>query len=175
MHAFDALNKMIAVVAFGLAIITSLFAYPEIPVSLILVGYYFSFYVMGASIGEAFGWYHNALKFYAMVLIITVLTFGIIYWRYGLVSNGENIEISFINAIYFSVTTWTTLGYGDFAPVSRIRHITSVQAILGYVGLGLLIALMSGYMNNLATNRKEVREHNLGIMKEKSTDDNENS
>jgi len=42
-------------------------------------------------------------------------------------------------AIYFSVVTWTTLGYGDFAPSEKARALAAAQALLGYVFLGLLV------------------------------------
>jgi len=71
-----------------------------------------------------------------------MLTFGVIYWRYGLMHNGEQIEVSIFTALYFSVTTLTTLGFGDFSPTPRLRHITSLQAIIGFVSLGVWIGLI---------------------------------
>ncbi|MFP6844710.1 MAG: potassium channel family protein [Thalassolituus sp.] len=170
MHAFNALTLASAMVSFLLAFVTSFFAWPEIVVIFVVLGYYFSFYVVAQSIGESEGWHHQALKFYCIILAVIIIVFAVLYWRYGLVQNGEKVDISFFTSIYFSITTWTTLGYGDFSPVERIRHITSVQAILGYVSLGILITLASGYMNNMATSRKEVREHNAKLIKEQNED-----
>lgn len=42
-------------------------------------------------------------------------------------------------AIYFSIVTFTTLGYGDFQPVVGLRLIAATQALLGYLFLGLLV------------------------------------
>jgi len=168
MVVYDCLTIMFVVIAFGLSLITSFFAYPEIPTIFLIFGYYFSVYIVAQTIGEDDGWQYSALKFYFGVLVITVVVFSIIYWRYGLVYNGEKVENNFFNSVYFSLTTWTTLGYGDFAPTPRIRHITSIQAILGYAGLGLFIALLSGYINNMATNRKEVNRHNRELIREQS-------
>lgn len=166
MAAYDALTLCGAMLSFFLALITSFFAWPEVTVLFILTGYYFSFFVVAQTIGEQRGWHDSALRFYFLVLVIIINIFAVIYWRYGLVQNGDKVDVSYLTSIYFSITTWTTLGYGDFAPPERVRHITSVQAILGYVSLGLLITLAAGYINNMATNRKKVREHNDAVIRD---------
>lgn len=171
MAAFDALTRASAFLSFLMALITSFFAWPEVPAFFVVFGFYFSFYVVAQTIGESAGWHHQALKFYTLVLVVIITVFAIIYWRYDLIQNSKHIDVSFLTSIYFSVTTWTTLGYGDFSPVERLRHITSVQAILGYVSLGVLITLASGYINNMATNRKEVREHNAKLMEKRAQDE----
>ncbi len=43
--------------------------------------------------------------------------------------------------IYFSYTTFTTLGYGDITPVGACRFISSAEAVTGYLLLGLLTAV----------------------------------
>jgi hypothetical protein len=43
--------------------------------------------------------------------------------------------------LYFSVVTWTTLGYGDFIPMPDARYIVVVEAIMGYVMMALLISV----------------------------------
>jgi len=167
----DAMNAACAFISFLMGFILSFFAWPELAAICVISGFYFSFYVVAVSIGESSGWHNRALRFYFLILIIIVNIFAIIYWRYGLIQNGNHVEISYFTSIYFSITTWTTLGYGDFSPVERIRHITSIQAILGYVSLGVLISLASGYMNNLATNRQSVREHNRELIEQREKDE----
>ena len=44
-------------------------------------------------------------------------------------------------SLYFSVVTWTTLGYGDFKPVADLRLLAAWQALLGYGLLGILVGL----------------------------------
>ena len=112
--------------------------------------------------------YKDILPTYFAILAITILTFAIIYYRYGLLQNGSPTKISFADSIYFSITTWTTLGYGDFAPIPRIRLITSIEAILGYVGLGLWISLISNFIKNMVDNRKFVATHNERLLAEQN-------
>ncbi len=46
-----------------------------------------------------------------------------------------------VAAFYFSVVTFTTLGYGDFQPLPEYRLVAAAQAVLGYVVLGLVVGI----------------------------------
>lgn len=72
-----------------------------------------------------------------------IFIFGGIYRGYGLIYNGSHVSLSHdgASALYFSIVTWTTLGYGDFSPPAAIRLITAIQAILGYVMFGVSVGL----------------------------------
>jgi len=59
---------------------------------------------------------------------------------FQLASSGVRSE-SPLDALYFSVVTWTTLGYGDFIPMPDARYIVVVEAIMGYVMMALLISV----------------------------------
>ncbi|MBB1384383.1 two pore domain potassium channel family protein [Pseudoalteromonas sp. SG45-5] len=54
-----------------------------------------------------------------------------------------------IDAIYFSLVTWTTLGYGDMLPLTdSIKLIVGLEAIFGQVMLAILVAkILSHYQN----------------------------
>lgn len=167
MAVTDALTFMFMLICGLLALVFAAFKLPELS-ALSLVGlYYFAVFHIAHVVGESRGWYRDVLPTFFGILAITILSFAITYYRYGLLQNGQVVDISFLESIYFSITTWTTLGYGDFAPTPRIRHITSIEAILGYMGLGLWISLISNFIKNMAENRQAVREHN-----EKLTNDN---
>lgn len=68
--------------------------------------------------------------------------FGVLFrWTgFQLASSGVRSE-SLLDALYFSVVTWTTLGYGDFIPMPEARYIVVVEAIMGYVMMALLISV----------------------------------
>ena len=53
------------------------------------------------------------------------------------------LHMSFWDGLYISVSTWTSLGYAELRPEGEMRIVTAVQAITGYVFLGLLISLLS--------------------------------
>jgi voltage-gated potassium channel len=62
-----------------------------------------------------------------------VLTGTIFYWRFE--------DWTIIQALYFSVVTLTTVGFGDFTPTTAGTQIFTIIYIL--TGLGLLVALLS--------------------------------
>lgn len=43
------------------------------------------------------------------------------------------------NSLYFSVVTFTTLRYGDFRPIGKVKILASIEAILGIFFVALLI------------------------------------
>jgi hypothetical protein len=40
---------------------------------------------------------------------------------------------SFMDCVYFSFTTFTTLGFGDIAPLGDIRYLTGTESLTGLV------------------------------------------
>lgn len=77
----------------------------------------------------------------------TILLFGIIFWlNSDLISaNAGDQDFGFADGLYFSIVTYTTLGYGDFSPLSWLKLLSSFEALSGLVNMGFLIA---GYSNN---------------------------
>jgi hypothetical protein len=57
------------------------------------------------------------------------------------------------DAYYFSITTYTTIGYGDFTPTEWCRALTSFQALLGLFTIGVFPALIISELR-----RSETRE-----------------
>ncbi len=53
--------------------------------------------------------------------IVLIMTFAKLFYYHGLVLDGAVISVSFADATYFSIVTWTTLGYGDFSPPESLR------------------------------------------------------
>lgn len=82
------------------------------------------------------------------VLLISV--FAVIYHGFGL--GVPRVAVDFSDAVYFSIVTWTTLGYGDFQPPQQLRILAALEAALGYVFLGLLVGLLGGM---LSTSRRD--------------------
>ena len=66
----------------------------------------------------------------------------------ALAGDTAQAAIGFADAVYFSVVTWTTLGYGDILPRSDFRLFAAIEAIYGYVSLGVLVGLVSGVVGN---------------------------
>jgi hypothetical protein len=72
-----------------------------------------------------------------------IFIFAGIYRGYGLNYSSELVSLieDWRSALYFSVITWTTVGYGDFTPPPELRLITAIQALLGYAFFGVSVGL----------------------------------
>lgn len=49
------------------------------------------------------------------------------------VSSGQNLPFGFLDSIYLSAVTFTTVGFGDLAPVGPIRFLSGTEALTGFV------------------------------------------
>lgn len=67
--------------------------------------------------------------------------FSYVYYVYGVEGSSGIIVGDFITSLYFSIVTWTTLGYGDLKPVNELRLLASLEALMGYVYMAILIGL----------------------------------
>ena len=90
--------------------------------------------------------YGRSLKRFFFWWAIVIIVFGLIY---ALVPNliynlNQHNHNSLANGIYFSVVTFTTLGYGDMYPISIFGKIFVItEVIIGYIMSGLLIAILA--------------------------------
>lgn len=64
---------------------------------------------------------------------------ALVYWWVGTCPPARHIG----DALYFSVVTWTTLGYGDFKPLPDYRLFAALEALLGYVYMGLIVGILA--------------------------------
>ncbi|MCL1144107.1 ion channel [Shewanella gaetbuli] len=58
----------------------------------------------------------------------------------------QNISL-FFNCIYYSVVTFTTLGYGDFTPIGFSRAIAAIEAFTGSFTIALFVVVFVKKMN----------------------------
>ncbi len=77
-----------------------------------------------------------------------IFVFAGVYRGYGLIHAEHATALADWNTpLYFSMVTLTTLGYGDVTPASGIRLIAAIQALLGYLNLGLIVGVASELIN----------------------------
>jgi|HubBroStandDraft_1064217.scaffolds.fasta_scaffold00043_66 hypothetical protein len=73
-----------------------------------------------------------------------IFAFGCLYRYFDLVKYGEASANTSFSAFFFSIVTFTTLGYGDVTPNSLWGEIAaSIEVIIGYVTLGLLLSVLA--------------------------------
>ncbi len=84
------------------------------------------------------------------MMLITVC--AILYFAFGVRFSDEIIAINpsqglwenfklFLSSMYFSVVTFTTLGYGDITPVGPSRVIAAIEAFVGSFTLALFVVV----------------------------------
>jgi len=68
---------------------------------------------------------------------IEVWIFGLAYYqklKSGLFGHFEgNFDGSLLDCVYFSFTSFTTLGFGDIEPIGHIRFLTGIESLTGLV------------------------------------------
>jgi len=82
------------------------------------------------------------------ICIICVMSWSTQFLTFKI--EGEELlrDDNFITYLYFSVVTFTTLGFGDVIPLNHISEIwLMVEVIFGYIMLGGLISI---FANKLA-------------------------
>jgi hypothetical protein len=74
---------------------------------------------------------------YRIVLGVEVWIFAIIYYLMhhspGWGEFGGNFHGTLMDCVYFSFTTYTTLGFGEIYPDGPLRHLTGIEALTGLV------------------------------------------
>ena len=84
--------------------------------------------------------------------IMLIMFCAVLFFLFGVQSSTGMIQLSFDNSlsenvgnffstIYFSVVTFTTLGYGDIQPVGISRLVATVEAFVGSFALALYVVV----------------------------------
>ncbi len=83
-------------------------------------------------------------------LSLLVLAFAAMYQKLGIIDNtteGSPTIHVFSTCIYYSVVTFTTLGYGDFYPVGIGRILAAMESFTGYIILGVLASTAASVLS----------------------------
>jgi hypothetical protein len=63
------------------------------------------------------------------------------YKEFGLIDGDTSVRNA-KDFLYFSIVTWTTLGYGDIKPTIGSRLFAASEALFGYIFMGLYLAFI---------------------------------
>lgn len=77
-----------------------------------------------------------------------IFIYALIYRSVGLIDGAGETLRDTGTGLYFSLITWTTLGYGDVHPPESLRLLAGSQAILGYISMGILVALILHWLTS---------------------------
>jgi len=86
----------------------------------------------------------TAVVFFGIVLahMVQIYFWAGVLWLVGAIS-------TFGEAIYFSLVTYTTLGYGDVVLGKQFRIFGAMQAVTGLLMFGITTAFLVGYFGEL--------------------------
>ncbi len=83
---------------------------------------------------------------YLIIFAVVVLSLGWLYsfltpYGQGIGKNSEPFsDITFLNGVYFSVVTVTSLGYGDMSPIGFSKFFACVEVLFGLAWMGVMVA-----------------------------------
>jgi hypothetical protein len=94
------------------------------------------------------GWIDRvSLRALVLLAAAVVVGFALAFWRLTAAASGlrgiPGEPLRFRDCLYFSIVTFTSLGYGDIAPISWGRLLASAEVLLGLSFLGVAIAKLS--------------------------------
>ena len=92
------------------------------------------------------------MALFELCFILTQYCFIKEYQTVGLHSS-EGITHDKWDALYFSMITWTTTGYGDLVPIGASRWLACSEALLGTLYNGLALASVIYQLNLMARTR----------------------
>lgn len=82
---------------------------------------------------------------YGVIYLANILTFSLVY-TFIFASDFKGISINYVQALYFSVITVTTLGFGDLTPrldAAQLLIAVIAQVVLGVLTIGLFLNSIS--------------------------------
>ena len=79
-----------------------------------------------------------------------VISIGTVFYRFV-------EDLAWVDSLYFSVITLTTVGYGDFSPVTNAGKVFNIFYVL--VGLGIFAALVTEIGGHLVEARKRTEQN----------------
>ena len=74
------------------------------------------------------------------IAIATIILCAFIYFRFPCLIAPTATDKTFLDSIYFSTVTFTTLGYGDLSPIGGLRIVALLEAFFGALSIGFIVA-----------------------------------
>ena len=90
-----------------------------------------------------------------LAMYVCIIGFAAHYLHLGIMYSGDIVHEP-AASLYFSVVTWTTLGYGDFQPAEAVRGLAASQALLGTLFMPLLLAAFISVIQDKSGDNKKL-------------------
>ncbi len=112
---------------------------------------------------------------FVVIYLVLVIVFGLLFYasQSSFSLDGERSNLNLFQALYFSVVTITTLGYGEIVPVNWWgRLLVMVETLLGVFCFGLLLTSIGYSLGNRQIRhereyieRQEALREKIGIVR----------
>jgi Ion channel len=94
----------------------------------------------------------SLVALFEICFVLTQYCYIVKYKKFGLHSP-EGITHDKWDALYFSIITWTTTGYGDLVPIGASRWVACSEVLLGTLYNGLALGSVIYQLNLMAKTR----------------------
>ena len=88
------------------------------------------------------GYGESPLRIITSALIL-IMSYATIYFTSKNVVSGNIPLDNVFESIYFSIVTFTTLGYGDYHPIGNMKYLASSEALLGGIMIAFFVVSLS--------------------------------
>jgi len=88
--------------------------------------------------------YGRSMSRVLLVSLLIAVLFGVVYDWCDMLHRDEYTPDWGFTAIYYSIVTYTTLGFGDVTPQSKWGQVlVTLEVFLGYLSLGLVVSVLA--------------------------------
>jgi voltage-gated potassium channel Kch len=86
------------------------------------------------------------------LFVSMILAYALGYHSLTLLDGDKPVTDSF-TCLYFSIVTWTTVGYGDVRPSLAARPLAAMEALVGYLSMPIIIGLSAVFFRHILSRR----------------------
>ncbi|MEM7309272.1 MAG: potassium channel family protein [Planctomycetota bacterium] len=89
------------------------------------------------------GWLFQTLALWIGFVAAALFAFALRYWHLGVLDADGEPVFRLADSLYFSIVTWTSLGFGDIQPSEHVRLVVCGEALMGYTLMGVLLVFVT--------------------------------
>lgn len=123
---------------------------------------------MKKSLTTFFGKYIDKLSYDELALYIfrVIFTCALLYRFLNLIDEGtSDKDLNILSALYFSIITFSSLGYGDICPMGLGRLVASIEVLLGLIMMAIFIGKIASEKQAIMMRLVYTSEHQKRIVK----------